>query len=447
MFFGIPSHRYWCRGATITFINYVKQLKEMIKKEQQIKTQASGRLLAEYIKALKIRFRPFRKYHLFTSYTNIVSNDISVSSYGMANAVSVQWTPAPAKTAFTGIKSTVDLFANRAWNWFTLPGLGTKFLQAQMNMTERLGGKCFTHLLKYHPNISDENINIQPVEYSVVGYEMAHRYALKGLCNGIKEMYKGSITVLGNAEIKPYDIAILFDAYNCMSGPIEIEEVTHFFTQQTGWISVVIPKAVVFANEISSTPLLDSILWASIHKISQYSTSVGSAFRSVKDATTEYKDELILAGAVGAAATGAVATYTGVVPVAATAGAAIGVAGIVAAGTAGVDLALGGLMASYRYFVTDEVYSPIKKAYVHAPTPITLIPLVMHGYPLTAGIPSNLPQTRWEAFKGKWLRTMDTISTGFSEALLAANTYGLGVANAYGPDMTTIEKLGIGLTK
>jgi hypothetical protein len=52
----------------------------------------------------------------------------------------------------------------------------------------------------------------------------------------------------------------LFDTYNDMSGPIEVEQVTHIFSQETGFVTVITPDLVVQCNEIASMAMNDALI-------------------------------------------------------------------------------------------------------------------------------------------------------------------------------------------
>jgi hypothetical protein len=416
MFFGVPSQRYWSRPASATFIEHVAKLRRELEKDQQFDMPHNPRTVSEYVRAIKMRFRPFRQYHLFTSYTDIVSNNISVSSYGVSNMVAVEFN---AK----GFEKANDDTAK-------VGNTEVGVRDDAKEYVESLDKKTF--ILKYHPHMGDDDAHMKTMRFeNCNGQEMALRYALKGLCDGVKEMYKGTLTILGNAEIKPYDVGILLDTYNGMSGPFEIEEITHFFSAQTGWISVLVPKALVFANEISSSPLIDAITWGAVKKGQEFFHSMGELVTKVEE---NYDIDPTTLGLAGIAAVRSGPT-----------GAAI--AGSFAAGFAigaGLNVAVGGLVAGYRYVAYDEtpVFNKTTQEWETQTikAPITLVPLMMHGYPLVAGIPTGAMETRWQAFKGRWTRTLDSVESGFHEALMAANTMGFNIVNAYGPDMSLVEK-------
>jgi hypothetical protein len=44
-----------------------------------------------------------------------------------------------------------------------------------------------------------------------------------------------------------------------MAGPIEVEQVTHIFSQETGFVSVITPDLVVTTNEFATMSTLDAL--------------------------------------------------------------------------------------------------------------------------------------------------------------------------------------------
>jgi hypothetical protein len=82
--------------------------------------------------------------------------------------------------------------------------------------------------------------------------------------------------------MKPYDQVFLYDSYNDMSGPIEVEQVTHIFSQETGFVTVITPDLVVQTNEYLSMSLVDSLatyfgsVWLGYQKKQSNSGQVGA---------------------------------------------------------------------------------------------------------------------------------------------------------------------------
>ena len=52
----------------------------------------------------------------------------------------------------------------------------------------------------------------------------------------------------------------MYDTYNDMFGPFEVEQVTHIFSQETGFVTCIIPDLVVQCNEIASMAMTDALM-------------------------------------------------------------------------------------------------------------------------------------------------------------------------------------------
>lgn len=272
MFFGIPSQRYWSKPVPNDFIHRSNQLDEFIqlKDENQIilryqalygdvfngqplqqfidnqralnSTRAaitSGEAqpisellqapaLKEYLTALDQRFVPFRRYHRVSSETNLVWNGIISSENATYNAVDV-----------------------------TYFGEDPEDIKA---------GPLGSTIIKAHPLMPEASLRVLPLEQmpNCRGYVMAMRYGMGQLLLTLRDMYRGELVLLGNPRINPWDICILQDSYNSMVGPFEVEQVTHNFSYETGYITEVKPSAVVIANETSSWPILEAMKMVSL---------------------------------------------------------------------------------------------------------------------------------------------------------------------------------------
>jgi hypothetical protein len=78
-------------------------------------------------------------------------------------------------------------------------------------------------------------------ERNCEGAAWAEKYAYSYLFRSLKDLYSGEIVITGEPALKPYDQIFLCDSYNDMAGPIEVEQVTHIFSQETGFVSVIVP--------------------------------------------------------------------------------------------------------------------------------------------------------------------------------------------------------------
>lgn len=175
--------------------------------------------IKEYLRALNLRFVPFRRYHLFTSERNLMWNGLISAENAVVNAVDV--------TYFNEYLSTDQPAASA--------------------------------LFKAHSFIPENQLRIAPVRWpNCKGYNMAMRYGMGELIHRMKNMYRGEILITGNARVRPWDVGILVDSYNDMVGPIEVDQIVHSFSHQTGFITEIKPSALVIGNEISSYPMIQA---------------------------------------------------------------------------------------------------------------------------------------------------------------------------------------------
>ena len=121
-------------------------------------------------------------------------------------------------------------------------------------------------LFKAHWSTPDYKLRIMPLQpyRNCRGYQMAMRYGMGQLLHNMRDMYRGEILTVGNSRVRPWDVCIVIDTYNDMVGPVEVEQVVDTFSYETGWLTEIKPSALVIANEISSWPVLEAMKVASL---------------------------------------------------------------------------------------------------------------------------------------------------------------------------------------
>lgn len=164
----------------------------------------------EWLRKTKDRFVPFRQYHSVNSGRNLVTNNIIVSGHNVYNAVSTHYNITDSNGESAEIKGT------SVWRAASNSNIPQELLREQ--------------------TIKDENIK---------GVAAAWRYSQGSLIYGAKNMYEGSLLILGNSKIHPWDVVILNDNVNVMYGPVEVKSVTHMFSHETGFLTDVEINALV----------------------------------------------------------------------------------------------------------------------------------------------------------------------------------------------------------
>jgi hypothetical protein len=178
---------------------------------------------------------PFQRIHYISSFSHILSNQIQENINNIATtvtAVSDGKYPvtvaldkgAPAERQVEKTVETGIYFDNMTGSGFT------GFLHPLMHPLETFRGVA-------------KNVQGVPDELS------ARRVALSHLKESIKDIYGGELIVIGNSDIRPYDLVYLADVYERMYGIFEVEQVVHHFTPELGYITSITPNALVTVND------------------------------------------------------------------------------------------------------------------------------------------------------------------------------------------------------
>ena len=262
MFFGLPNEKHFVKplsnfqarrsnmlndyvanteaNKNLLDILYSREKKLLKKLGEKDRTLFLDNLAKEeYTSRIEERFVPFRKYHYVDSSRNLISNDIVCSSHNVINTVKVH---------------------------FSYDGEGKK---TSSNDGEATQESIYTMTLKASRSIPPELERPKIVSGpNINGIGCANRYGLGSLIYGVKEMYTGSLLILGDPKINPWDVIILDDKITNMYGPLEVKSVTHMFGHDTGFLTNVEVNAFVTGNDPSAMAMIEqSIVFESVKKI------------------------------------------------------------------------------------------------------------------------------------------------------------------------------------
>jgi hypothetical protein len=395
MFFGPPTHSYWSRplalGEKFTLEHIERdvqrfmsresyrtkaweawadkrekqryrsfadrhraEMKEKLVGQEVIEEGQSLPALAAYIKEqyrgmlkrklLKMqRFKPIRRYWMLTSDNHIIANNIRASSHGTHNAVEL--------TYFDD-------------------AVGYKLQEAekQEQMAEAIEAEIETLKMKADDNIEDKDTRVMNAQYySCYGDFFARRYCIGLLMRSLRDVYKGEIVITGNPAIKPYDVCYLYDSYNDIFGPVEVEQATHILSRETGFITEIKPDLIVNHNDWATQSTLDG-MW-----------HLGNEFS--KEASA-----YLGASGVGGAAAGIKAASLAVVP--GLVGGALGLAA--------------GLLGGYKLVQWSQERQPV-----------VITPLIKRHKPLIAGLDGFKFDSLLLNLGGKWQRFTKDLKEGW----------------------------------
>ena len=330
---------------------------------QETSYKVAYQKFSEYLKWLikgrAERYKPFREYHFLSSENNIIANNIKASAHGTFNGVEL-----------TYLKDDVTKDGSLIEQAIRQQGAAATEVQAQAEILRAVGSKGAQLKLKADDNIQEKDIRMMEALYTSCFEDFfARRYAVSLLMRSLRDVYKGTIVITGNPKIKPYDVCVLFDNYRDIYGPVEVEQVTHILSQETGFITEIKPDLIITHNALTTQCTMDAM----VQSMSQLWSSVA--------------DE------IGDEATG-VTVGTGVAASVAAGG------GMLIGGVGFGLLALGG----YKLVEWTQERQPL------------IITPIMNGIkPIIAGLDGYKRDDLWRSIDGRWKRFSEEISEGLTD--------------------------------
>lgn len=212
------------------------------------------------------QYKKIQQHHLITDTSDIISNEISLNTQ-FANMVNVYYTKEPtintANINNLDFSKDLSIWPVKAFgdtrdehtrvlnsyqknidtNWFDTTDsvvnffTGYKRINNKENTLDTLKGADGS---VYSFNEKIPNWNIFP-SFVVVGVNLLRKQ--------VETMYQGTLEIIGNPNIQPYDIIHLQDYTNDMHGAIEVEEVIHIFTPEKGFRTILTPNLITYDRD------------------------------------------------------------------------------------------------------------------------------------------------------------------------------------------------------
>lgn len=192
--------------------------------------------------------KPFQQYHIYTSYTDIIGNQIKASSTQVrTNAMGIYRGP---KLISDEVKTVgplyVDIDIYPEYQKSTTIDCGFEYKATNFPIT--------IPIYDWVKNELDEN----------GGYQIAWRATAMGLLETVKDMYTGELIVIGDPTVKPHDRIYLYDTYEDMQGLMGVEQVVHTFSADMGFVTSITPDCISAIDDkhekIASTAMKNAML-------------------------------------------------------------------------------------------------------------------------------------------------------------------------------------------
>lgn len=209
------------------------------------------------------RYKKIQQHHLITDVSDIIDNNISLSE-DFKNAVSIYYLPEPK--FYNGITG-IDHKDIAKLQTFTMKAFGdlrdgdTRLLESYQKNVDtnwwdiRQSGE---DMLREYARIKDYEMKEKPE----IDWTRLPSFVVTGLSlmqREIETMYRGQIKIVGNPNIEPYDIIHLHDDVNDMHGPIEVEEIIHSFSPETGFTTTITPSLITYDRDPISMADVETI--------------------------------------------------------------------------------------------------------------------------------------------------------------------------------------------
>lgn len=378
----VNSYKYELNEVGVAFKKAMTSLQDLLL-EGKLPTNITNELFYQ-VKAQIIntseslinnpQYKKIQQQHLISDTGDIISNNIALNIQ-FANMVNVYYTGEPKiKTSninVIDVNKDLSIWPVKAFgdtrdehtrvlnsyqknidtNWFDVARASSNFFKSYAGYSRKSNneGKLAEYLKSIGITSFTENIPRWETfpSFVVVGVSLLKRQ--------VETMYQGTLEIVGNPDIQPYDIIHLQDYTNDMHGAFEVEEVIHTFTPERGFRTVITPNLITYDR--------DPIQAQDIQIINQ-----------IYDFANARRSQSIIAGVAGAGLSAIVGVAASSIsaPIIGTLGA-----------TAGAGIALwNGIVGSYKRhhkFLYDQMGNILGRDCINFTS------LLYHGVPFMAG--------------------------------------------------------------
>jgi endonuclease YncB( thermonuclease family) len=169
-------------------------------------------------------------YHWVDSRHDIIENTIMATAENLHNKVTIRFPDDPG----SGTDNEFTMVADDNIKPGNLRHLIVK--APNIDPVSWEFGQKFYQLVMKNPLRAVPSVGIMPAKYTVTANILA---------NEMRKMYGGYLRIWGRPSIKPFDVVYMNDMSNQMFGPFEVGQVIHDFNMESGFTTMLIPRAVI----------------------------------------------------------------------------------------------------------------------------------------------------------------------------------------------------------
>lgn len=183
-------------------------------------------------KAKDYRWKTMEQHHIYTSQTDIISNQIKASEEGVFTNVIINYKKSNGTQKVTNtIHMDTDIYPEKQKTAIVDLDIFDEATFQAIRLAQETGAEKMAY---------------------IAGGQILRDYA--------KDMYKGDLIVIGDPTIKPYDTMSISDNIFQMSGICGVKTVIHHFSHETGFVTNITPDCLAVVDD----PLyINHIMWKS----------------------------------------------------------------------------------------------------------------------------------------------------------------------------------------
>jgi len=212
--------------------------------------------------ASNLQYKKIQQHHLITDTRDIISNNIILNS-SFANSVNLYYFDEPkfqhASMELITEKdiNNLKIFPIKAFGDIQDSGLRPlnsfqKNIDTNWFDVKNKSDLFYNKYKRIYNNHDDLKKYLSKNDTDSPSWDFFPSFVITAvnlLKQEVSKMYQGTIDIIGNPEIEPYDIVHISDYTNDIHGAVEVEEVIHTFTPDRGFITTITPNLITYDRD------------------------------------------------------------------------------------------------------------------------------------------------------------------------------------------------------